>query len=499
MHTIMKAGAVAAGAAALVVSGVGFVPAQAAGGLTITTVGYPPSSDEDWGFSPPVVDLTCGFEIEFTDTTPGSYYEVLLSPDVYVETYADFDRASRTGWAIVDCGIAPEALQSGQTYTVTVQEYGIRGLPTESATTEFTYTEVGAPIDAAVVVDGEPADTTLPTGVPVDITYDGEWEPGTTFTTVVSAISADYFEEDWFSGGDAETFARESFGSRPSSVGTSLARSSGDDGDVVVGSDADVWEETDWPFTTILSRKVTGDAPVSRFQVPHHFGGDYLWVSVRAEKAGKAPVVIWFQEPFEIVTSAPTQQFPAAWVRSPGAKSGAAFAGTAVGVTAPSLTHTGAVSEVQPYYQWFLDGRPVPGAKTRLYTPPATAVGRTLTLGVQFAAPGYFPRNGSFNFGTVGQRAVPAAWVRTPAQKSGTARVGSTVAVSAPALTSTAVAQGTKVYYQWFLDGRAVPGATARTYRLPSNARGTTLTVGVAVAKPAWKPLNTTLSFGRVR
>lgn len=485
MRRIITTGVVAAGSAALVVSGTGFgTPAQAASsGITITDVSYAEAEDIDYGYDLPFVDASCGFVVEFTDSTPGAFYEVALSPAVDVYTWADYDRRSRTGQAWVDCGYAPDALVSGQTYTVTIQEYDSRERLVGSTTTEVAYQEVGAPTAARLEVGGVEAVDTLPTGVPIDIAYDGEWEPGTTFHTVVSSISPEDLEDDggyWF----------ESFRAGADGRGA-LARESG-------SASASVVSDDDWPFTTILSQTVTGNAPVSRFRIPHHLGGEIALVSIRAEKAGKAPVLVWFDE-IEIVTSAPTQQFPAAWVRTPGAKSGAAFAGTPVGVSAPSFTHTGTVAELRPYYQWYLDGAVIPGAKSRTYTPPANAIGRKLTLGIAFAAPGYLTRTGSFNFGTVGQRSVPAAWVRTPAVKSGTARAGSTVSVSAPVLTSTAVAQGTKVYYQWFLDGRAIPGAKSRTYTVTSAARGKTLTVGIAVAKPLWKPLNSTLSFGKVR
>ncbi|MDQ1105795.1 hypothetical protein QE364_002346 [Nocardioides zeae] len=455
MRTTTTTGVVAA--AALAIGGLTLAPAQAAapGGITISGPTYPTPQAEDTEWSP-YVSETCGFEVTFKDATPAADYDATIASadgtELDLVWWVDYDSRGN-GIVGIDCGYDDVLLVDGETYLVTVQEYTARGAKGESTTAEIVYDEVDAPVDAWVAVDGVRAGDTLPTARAIDIAYEGAWEEGSTFTTRVSVVPRE-----------------------------------------VVESDYEVDED---PFVDVLNRTVTGSAPVSRFSLPHHLGGDYVFVSVRADKAGKAPVYVTL-DPFEVVTSPPTSTVPSGWITSPGTKSGKAYVGSAVGVSAPTITHSGKVAEVKTYYQWFLDGKKIPGATKRTYVPPTQALGRQLTLGIQFSAPGYFARSGSFGFGTVGQRSVPAGWIKSPAVKSGAPRVGRASSVSGPTLTPTAVSSGAKVHYQWFVNGQKVPGATSRSWTPTASTRGTTLTLGIAVSKPTWKSLNQTVSFGRI-
>jgi hypothetical protein len=458
MRTTTTTGVVAV--AALAFGGLATAPAQAAapGDITISGPTYPKpqAGDTEWS---PYVSETCGFEVTFEDATPAADYDVTVASAATPSTpldlvnWVEYD-SEGFGAAGVDCGYGDEVLVDGETYLVTVHEYSARGAKLGSTTSEIAYDEVGAPLDAWVAVDGQRAGDTLPTARAIDIAYEGAWEEGSTFTTRVSIVPREVVDSDW--------------------------------------------EVDEDPFVDVLNRTVTGSAPVSRFSLPHHLGGDYVFVSVRADKPGKAPVYVAFEEPFEIVTSPATSTVPSGWITSPGTKSGKAYVGSAVGVSAPTITHTGKVAEVKTYYQWFLDGKKIPGATKRTYVPSTQALGRQLTLGIQFSAPGYFARSGSFGFGTVGQRSVPAGWIKAPAVKSGAPRVGRVSSVSGPTLTPTAVSSGAKVHYQWFVDGQKVPGATSRSWTPTAATRGKTLTLGIAISKPTWKSLNQTVSFGRI-
>ena len=53
---------------------------------------------------------------------------------------------------------------------------------------------------------------------------------------------------------------------------------------------------------------------------------------------------------------------------------------------------------------------------------------------------------------------------------------GKTVAVD---VSGTLDTKATGVKYQWYLDGKAVTGATKSTYRVPQSAEGKTLSVAV--------------------
>ncbi|NEN80588.1 hypothetical protein, partial [Nocardioides zeae] len=265
MRTTTTTGVVAA--AALAIGGLTLAPAQAAapGGITISGPTYPKpeAGDTEWS---PYVSETCGFEVSFRDATPAADYDATIASATAPGTPLDLvnwvDYDGRGNGAVgVDCGYDDVFLVDGETYLVTVHEYSARGIEVGSTTSEIVYDEVGAPVDAWVAVDGVRAGDTLPTARAIDIAFEGAWEEGSTFTTRVSVVPHEVVDSDW--------------------------------------------EVDEDPFVDVLNRTVTGSAPVSRFSLPHHLGGDYVFVSVRADKPGKAPVVVTFEEPFEVVTSPP--------------------------------------------------------------------------------------------------------------------------------------------------------------------------------------------------
>lgn len=460
MRTTTTTGVVAA--AALAIGGLTLAPAQAAapGGITVTGPTYPkPQAGDTEGW--PFVSEVCGLGVQFTDATPGTDYEAWISPAATPGEEHALGLSGSIGYdsegfgsADFDCGYWDEDhLVDGESYVVTIAQYSRRGSVVETGSLEVVYDEVDAPVDLWLASGGERLGDTMPTARPIDLAFEGTWEEGATFTTRVSVVPREVVDSDW---------------------------------------------DVDYdPFIDVLNRTTTG-APVTRFSLPHHLGGDYVFVSVRADKAGKAPVVVTFDDPFEVVTSPATSTVPSGWITSPGTKSGKAYVGSAVGVSAPSITHSGKVAEVKVHYQWYLDYKKIPGATQRTYVPPTQALGRNLTLAISFTAPGYRARTGEFGFGYVGQRSVPAGWIKAPAVKSGAPRVGRASSVSGPTLTPTAVSSGAKVHYQWFVNGQKVPGATSRSWTPTASTRGKTLTLGIAISKPTWKSLNQTVSFGRI-
>ncbi|NEN78247.1 hypothetical protein, partial [Nocardioides zeae] len=263
MRTTMTTAVVAA--AGLAVGGLTLPPAQAApGDITISGPTYPGPGADTAGS--PFVSMDCGLTVAFADATPSARYDASIAlasaPDVAVEVDQSvvWDEQG-TGEASFDCGYRDEDhLLDGETYVVTVVELSARGAVVGEGTATVAYDEVDAPADIWLSSGGERLIDDLPTARPIDLTVEGAWEEGATVTTRVSRLPREVVDNDW--------------------------------------------EVDEDPFVDVLAQTTTG-TPALRFSLPHHLGGDYVFVSVRADKPGKAPVVVTFEEPFEVVTSPP--------------------------------------------------------------------------------------------------------------------------------------------------------------------------------------------------
>lgn len=125
-------------------------------------------------------------------------------------------------------------------------------------------------------------------------------------------------------------------------------------------------------------------------------------------------------------------------------------------------------------YQWYADGAPVRGATGTTYPLRPGDRGKRLQVAVTGTHPGYPARVvRSSATTTVTARATPFATTSRPVL-TGTARVGSLLRARTP--TWSPVASFT---YQWYRNGRAIPGATGRTHRLTAADRSTGIRVVV--------------------
>lgn len=96
-------------------------------------------------------------------------------------------------------------------------------------------------------------------------------------------------------------------------------------------------------------------------------------------------------------------------------------------------------------------------------------------------------------------QAIPRRLITSWGRKSGSARVGRSVAMS-PFIWSVAGRRGgLHVSYRWFVSGKPVAGATRRSYRIAASLRNKSLTVVITVAKAGYAPLAKSVSFGTVR
>ncbi|MDR7382951.1 hypothetical protein [Promicromonospora iranensis] len=127
-------------------------------------------------------------------------------------------------------------------------------------------------------------------------------------------------------------------------------------------------------------------------------------------------------------------------------------------------------------YVWRVDGEVLPGENGSKLVVPRSAFGKKISVVVTGARANYATTSsGSNRTSKVGGIFV----VSKSPSVSGTTRVGSTL----KAAYGTWAPVPEAVKYQWRLDGRAVLGATSRTWKLPPSARSKRVTVAVTGVK----------------
>jgi subtilisin family serine protease len=139
-------------------------------------------------------------------------------------------------------------------------------------------------------------------------------------------------------------------------------------------------------------------------------------------------------------------------------------------------------------YRWKANGAAISGATGFTYTPKATDRGKQLTVTITGARRGFVGTTRTSAAKTVGYGVFTQAGPRL----IGSPTPGSLVKVSAPPSTPKAG----QTTYQWRVDGRAINGATASTYRIPSTWRGRSISVSV-IRKGTGFTTKTATSTGR--
>ncbi len=130
-------------------------------------------------------------------------------------------------------------------------------------------------------------------------------------------------------------------------------------------------------------------------------------------------------------------------------------------------------------YQWVADGANIAGATSRTYTLTSAEVGKTVTVKVTASANGF--DSGTATSAGVGPIDEPQGEITVTGGPSiaGTDTVGELLSLNPGSVTPGDAA----ITVQWFRDGTAITGATARTYRLVAADEDALITARVTYAQ----------------
>lgn len=153
--------------------------------------------------------------------------------------------------------------------------------------------------------------------------------------------------------------------------------------------------------------------------------------------------------------------------------------GTAtVGKTLTAVRGTWAPTPSAFAYQWLRAGSPIAGATDATYVATAADVDRSVSVRVTASRTGYVTTSA-----TSSGKTVLRAFTASPEPAvTGTVAVGKTVTATHDAWAP----QPVTLTYQWYRGGKAIDGATARTYRLTSADAGASVSVRVKGVKTGY-------------
>lgn len=138
-------------------------------------------------------------------------------------------------------------------------------------------------------------------------------------------------------------------------------------------------------------------------------------------------------------------------------------------------------------YQWFRGETPIPGATKSTYTLTKADAGKKIKVSVTGSRPAVNAATKVSSF----TGAIAKVFAKKPAPKiSGTAKVGRTLTAKA----GTWSPKPSKITYQWKANGKAIAGATKKTYKVTSKVAGKRITVTVKVTKTGYLTTSKTSS-----
>ena len=135
----------------------------------------------------------------------------------------------------------------------------------------------------------------------------------------------------------------------------------------------------------------------------------------------------------------------------------------------------------------------ISGATGETYTPRPAQIGMQICVRLTLTAPGYDPLTVASTTGRV-QSGVIA---RPQAKVTGTPRAGNKL--TATLVKPMTLPKGSKLTYQWKLDGRRIIGATKARYRPTRNQVGKALRVTITITAPGYTPRRVTSKPLKIR
>ncbi|MDN4163154.1 carboxypeptidase regulatory-like domain-containing protein [Nocardioides abyssi] len=161
-----------------------------------------------------------------------------------------------------------------------------------------------------------------------------------------------------------------------------------------------------------------------------------------------------------------------------------------VGGTLAATAGSWTPSPTSVTYQWQADGTAIPGATGSSYSPTGAVLGRRLTVVVTARRAGHRDADAT-SLPTAAVADSPVAVTQGP-RVTGKARVGARLTASA----GTFSPGDATASYQWLRDGRAVPGATAGSYRVTADDLGSRIGVRVTYTHPTRATTQRATSLG---
>lgn len=166
----------------------------------------------------------------------------------------------------------------------------------------------------------------------------------------------------------------------------------------------------------------------------------------------------------------------------------------------PTLTQSGLVLSVEPgttepawtsvKYQWYRDGKAVKGKTKSTYTLSAADHGKNITVALTYKRAGYADEKvwAPQLPGRTAAYYVGVDWGGP--QIEGELRIGGLLTAVLPdyidfGTMDPLAPEDLTIAYQWYADGKAIPGATAATFLLTSAQKGKAISVKVTAAAPA--------------